>query len=185
MIRINVVGTLSDVQLATIKFAQEHHAKSFSERNPELGRMINCSHPGCTTHRHRATVVHEDLVYATPHYDLDEETGLQKPQEEKRILIAAQTRKGILGAARFAHQRFHPHRHPRTLEVAQLTKELFAVDEEFAESFPNYQPDITQSVREAINIVNTRLRRKVKRARKQTQLSRRINAGLTRPGARP
>lgn len=186
MIRINVLGAVSEAQIAIAKFVNEHRAKSVYERNLELGKMINCGNPGCVLGRHRSSIVHADLVYSTPHYDLDEETGLQKPQDEKRVLIAPQTRNGIVGAARFAKQRFHPHRHPRTLEVKQRAEEMFAEDVEFAESLPNpsFQPDMTPCVRAAIKIVNTRLRSKARRARKQTQLSRRINAGLAVPGSR-
>lgn len=183
MIRINVLGTL---QTDVAQALKDFRARSFSERNPQLGKMINCNHPSCTQHRHRASVKHEDLVYSTPHYDLDEETGLQKSEDEKRILIAPATRNGIVGAARFANQRFRPHRHPRTLEVAQRTDDMFAEDVKFAESlpFPNFQPDITACVRAAIKAVNDRLKLKRKRARLQTQLSRRINAGLAKAGAR-
>ena len=187
MIRINVLGTL---QTDVAQALKDFRARSFSERNPQLGKMINCNHPSCTQHRHRASVKHEDLVYSTPHYDLDEETGLQKSEDEKRILIAPATRNGIVGAARFANQRFRPHRHPRTLEVKQRTNDMFAEDVEFAEqvakSAPElaFQPDITACVRLAIRAVNDRLKLKRKRARLQTQLSRRINAGLAKAGAR-
>lgn len=187
MIRINVLGTL---QTEVAQALKDFRARSFSERNKHLGKMINCNHPSCTQHRHRASVKHEDLVYSTPHYDLDEETGLQKSEDEKRILIAPATRNGIVGAARFAKQRFHPHRHPRTLEAKQCADELFAEDVAFAESVEKdtpllaFQPDITACVRESIKTINDRLILKRKRARMQTQLSRRINRGLATPGAR-
>src|SRR5271170_2354996 len=103
MIRINVLGTL---QTDIARALKDFRARSFSERNMHLGKMINCNHPSCTLRRHRAAVKHADLVYSTPRYELDEETGLQKAEEEKRILIAPQTRNGIVGAARFAKQRF-------------------------------------------------------------------------------
>ncbi len=186
MIRINVLGTPSEVQEAIRGAVLARRARSYADRNPEIGRMINCADPSCVLGRHRDTVIHADLVYSTPHYDLDEETGLQKPEEEKRILIAPATRNGIMGAARFARQRFLSHRHPRTLEVKQRTEEMFAEDVEFADSCPSlsFQPDITACVREAIKIVNNRLRLKRERARAQAKLSRRINWGLAKPGAR-
>lgn len=187
MIKINVRGVLTDTQHATIKFVNEHRAKSYSERNPDVGKMINCSHPGCAhPHRHRVTLKHNDLVYSTPRYELDEAIGLEKAEDDKRILIAPPTRNGIAGAAAFKGKRILIHRHPRTLEVKQLTEAMFAEDVEFSESLPspNFQPDITACVRQAIKIVNNRLRSKAKKARKQAQLSRRINLGLAVPGAR-
>lgn len=187
MIKINVLGTFTDTQLATIKFMKEHRAKSYSERNPDAGKMINCSHPGCAhPHRHRVTLKHNDLVYSTPRYELDEATGLEKAEDDKRILIAPPTRNGIAGAAGFKGRRILPHRHPRTLEVKQLAYDMFAEDVAFNESLPlpDFQPDITACVREAMKIVNNRLRSRAKKARKQAQLSRRINLGLANPGAR-
>jgi hypothetical protein len=187
MIKINVVGELSDLSKAFLQYHKEHFAKSYSERNPEIGKMVNCSHPGCAhPHRHRASLKHDDLVYSTPRYELDEETGLPKAEDEKRILIAPPTRNGIVGAAAFKGKRIRPHLHPRTLEAKQRTDDMFAEDVAFAESLPapNFQPDITQCVREAIKCINNRIRKAAKKARKQAQLSRRINLGLAVPGSR-
>ena len=183
MIRINVVGELSEVAKATLRYHAEHYAKSYSERNPGLGKMTRCGNPGCVLGRHRSAVVHADLTYSTAHYELDAETGLQLPEDEKTILIAPKTRNGLMGAARFKG-RILQHRHPRTLEAKQLADELFDADLEFAESFPNYQPDITHSVREAIRIINTRLQKRARKAQKAADLSRRINRGLANPGLR-
>jgi hypothetical protein len=184
MIRINVVGELSDVARAALKYHAEHRAKSYGDRNPGLGKMVNCGNPGCVLGRHRGAVVHADLTYSTARYELDAETGLQLPEDEKTILIAPKTRNGIIGAAHFKGKRVLHHRHPRTLEAKDVTNELFDADLEFAESFPNYQPDITRSVREAIRIINTRLQKRARKAQKAADLSRRINRGLANPGSR-
>jgi len=103
MIRINLV-TPEQVKLleATAKFYRSQRNRSFSERHPELGKMINCS---VCDRRHRSSIECVP-IYAVGKYD-----------PEKKVLIAPKTRKGVMGAAAFAKKRIRPHRNAMTLQV--------------------------------------------------------------------
>src|SRR6267142_6448767 len=68
----------TDAQKAAAKAIKEIHARSFSGRYPELGKMIKCS---VCNRRHRASVVHEQK-FATGRYDL---------RDPKPLLIAGKT----------------------------------------------------------------------------------------------
>ena len=77
----------------------EIHNRSFAGRHPGLGKMVNCQFCGL---RHRENERKCEQVFTT--------VVNRGPNEqivpERRAL---ETRKGILGAARFAKKRLHPH----------------------------------------------------------------------------
>ena len=150
---------------AVAKFREEHAAKSFSDRHPELGKMINC--PVCLR-RHRSVIKCEQ-VFTTGTHD-------PAPEGEKMLLVAAQTRKGILGAALFAKKRIFQHHSKRLLQLVQLTQILFP------KYFPVQFPDPEKAMKVARGEARAILSRKNKlfnyKVRRQRDISRRINRGL-------
>lgn len=141
---------------AAAKFREEHVAKSYSQRHLELGKMLNCK---VCSRRHRSSIVCE-----------------------QRILVpAAQTRKGIYGAQSFAKKRLCPHHSHKLLQLVQLTQALF----------PKYYPrieDPEKAMKAARGEARITLLRGIRAVRNiQTQMrhrSRQINAGLVGGGIR-
>ena len=78
---------------AIAKLREDIADRSFSGRHPELGKMIKCQICGL---RHRSSIVCKQRF------------ALREDGEP--VGLAAQTRKGVFGAAQFAKKRVHPHR---------------------------------------------------------------------------
>ena len=171
MIQINVLDIekqkLNAAMAAALKAIR---ARSYSGRNPELGKMINC--PICDL-RHRGVIC--TPVYATGRWDL-------APEGEKKLLIASQnTAKGVMGAHTVAKKRLHPHPSKRKLQLVQLTQRLF----------PLHEPYLTDPIEcmkaarnDAYRIIIKGMKMASKLYRGQQKTSRRINAGLVIPGSR-
>ena len=186
MIRINLL-TPEQAKLlaATAKFYQSQRSRPFSERHPELGKMINCV---VCDRRHRSSVKCEPM-YAVGQYD-----------PEKKVLIAPKTRKGIVGAAAFAKKRIRPHRNAITLQVLERANRLFdaavlragkdlppvieRIEYTPPEHMPSWQPDMARYTRQAFQEIREKreVRRRIKR--QQQQVARGINFGLVTPGTR-
>jgi hypothetical protein len=79
------VNTLDPVAKAIAKLREDIADRSFSGRNPQLGKMVKCQ---ICRLRHRSSIVCKENV----------------------IVSTAQTRKGVYGAAAFAKKRVHPHK---------------------------------------------------------------------------
>ncbi len=150
---------------AVAKFREDFVFKSYSERHPEIGKMVNC--PVCLR-RHRGIIKCEQQ-FATGTHD-------PAPEGEKVVLIANQnTRKGVYGAAQFAKKRVRPHHSAALLQLVELTQQLFS----------KYYPRISdpekamQAARgEALQILR-RKRRAFRQVRNNQQYeSRRINRSL-------
>ena len=135
---------------AVAKFREDFMHRSFSDRHPELGKMFNC--PVCSLRHRNSQVCQQNIL--TP---------------------AAQTRKGILGAAAFAKRRLKPHHSHRLLRLVQLTQDLF----------PKYHPgqigDPEKAMKAARGEALQTLRRQYRGFRKDLQhrqnTSRQINRG--------
>jgi hypothetical protein len=153
------------VAAAVAKFREDFSNRGFSARHPELGKMFNC--PICQL-RHRSSQVCQQ-VFTTGTHD-------PAPEGEKKVLVAAQTRKGILGAAMFAKKRLKPHHSHRLLRLVQLTQDLF----------PKYHPDQINDPEKAMKAARGEalqtLRRRYRGFRKdllaRQHTSRQINRGL-------
>lgn len=181
MIRINVQSP--DI-LARNKMiadaANALRARSYTERNPHLGKMINCHVCG---NRHYSSKVCE-LKYAT--HDQD---GIPYNDDESPAIVPNYhpdlgyfLPKAYFGAAAFAKKRILPHRHPVVLEVLNLTNVRQAELE--AQGGSEWVPDITIAVRRAMETVKKRFKAAAHKKRRQQDISRRINHGLEKPGTR-
>lgn len=172
MIRINL---LTDESIAALKLNRAVAAavnairsRSFSGRNPQLGKMINCA---VCDKRHRNSIV------CTPKY------GVGRYDPEKKPLVASdKTARGILGAARFAKVRFHPHHSHKLLQLVQRTQQIFP---QFAPYLTDPEECMKESRKEAARQLKTERDANTKIKRQQQQIARRINFGLARPGSRP
>jgi|ERR1700693_543269 len=168
MIRINLLSKL-DKDVAAARAAIR--ARSFSGRNPALGKMFNCEICG---NRHRSIKICKP-IYATGRYDL-------APEGEKKILIASQkTLKGVIGARAVAKKRFHPHPSKRKLRLVQRTQEIYPTN-------APYFKYAVECMKYSRTLAGRQLRfetgRTKKLARDQQKLSRRINQLSAVPGAR-
>jgi hypothetical protein len=181
MIKINMLDSVDPKQKALqaqiAKFINDRRAKSYTDRNPQLGKMYKCAICG---DRHYSTKI------CTPVYATHDKEGDPYFEDESPVLASQTTRKGVLGAASVAKQRFRPHRHPLTLELLHLTNLFFDLVSLRAEiKGDKNQPDITRCVDKAADIIRFRFHAKRRHAQRQTDVSRRINAGLVQPGTRP
>jgi hypothetical protein len=107
--------------------------RSFSGRNPELGKMVKCQVCG---RRHRASEVHEQK------FAIKNKQGI----DYKRPSPAGQTLKGVLGAATFAKRRLRPPLNWRQNLIVQLVNENLPVDEN-SEFEPEDKTRVTAWVR--------------------------------------
>ena len=134
-------------------FKARFEARSYSERHPEIGKMLKCQI--CLT-RHRSSKVCRQKFAVGTHDPA--------PEGEKRLLVASQTTiKGVWGAAGFNKKRRKPHHSHRMLRLVQLTQDLF----------PKYYPDQIADPAEAMKAARGEaqhvLRRRYVAARKGTK----------------
>lgn len=125
-------------------FKARFEARSYSERHPELGRMLKCQ---ICLQRHRSSKVCSQK-FATRCHD-------PAPEGEKKLLIASQTTiRGVWGAAGFAKKRRKPHHSHWTLRLVQLTQDLF----------PKYYPDQIADPAEAMKAARGEAQHVLRRA---------------------
>jgi hypothetical protein len=127
MIKINVFNQADfDAQVvkrAVDAYFAEREVKSFSERHPELGKMVNC--PVCLE-RHRSARVCVPTYAVVP--DETDEQG-----QPVFYLASQYTRKGVYGAKNFKG-RILKHRNAWGLQVLERATILFRQD---IASFPS------------------------------------------------
>lgn len=147
-------------------------SRSYSERHPELEKMINCS---VCDRRHRSSIVCVPKYYEIEYEMTD---GTTKKVE----MIADQTtRKGINGAAVFAKKRFLPHHNKWDLQLVQLTQQLFPQHSPY---FSNAEDAMKEARKDAQRILKKKRNAQRKFKTAQQKIARMINFGLTTPGTR-
>ena len=154
-------STVSD---AIAKYRKEHAEKSFSQRHPELGKMVNCQF---CSRRHRSSIVCQQVFTTVVNCGPNEKTV------EPRL--APKTRRGVNGAQAFAKKRINPHFSNKRLELVQLTQDLF----------PKYFPRIEEPEKamkaargEAQAILSRKSRARRRVIVKQQDISRKANRSL-------
>jgi hypothetical protein len=77
-----LTGAIDDLnlQIAVEQFEESFHDRSFSARNPELGKMIKCD--GCGL-RHRSSIIHE-RKFATDIHGIPCEPRVAEPKRYRR-----------------------------------------------------------------------------------------------------
>ena len=164
-----------DVKAAVDKALATIAAKPFSQRHPELGKMIKCQVCG---HRHRDSQKCIQ-VFATKWFEEDLETGVVEP-----ILATAvpqdqkPTKRQIAGATAFKAKRLKPRLSPKDLQIVERTRQVFN-QLGFNEDAP---PMIFQTyLKVARNVAEFQLKvehkQKAKKYRRQQDRSRKVNRG--------
>lgn len=160
------------VKKAVAEFEEEYRVKSFSQRNPAFGKMINC--PVCDR-RHR------NAVPCVQRFALDKNefprTGANIPGQHPN-----QTRRGALGVLdNTKGKRILPHHSSRLLQLVQLTQDMFPSEQPF-------WPTPVEAMHRGRTLAGRFLRKRVRLegdARRERQhVSRSINRGLLSPGSR-
>lgn len=189
MIKINVLSpedraanaAFAALNDAIAAFEEERRFKSFSERHPELGKMINCQ--VCSSrHREHERKCEQRFTYTVDgfEYFVDDENGNKVPDYRTAIRPGERpTVKQQIGRAAFAKKRFHPHPSKIKLQFIERTRLVFArlgfdVDSDKATFEKNLQRARVVAAREI------RREREIsdREYRRQADQSRRINAGL-------
>ena len=190
MIKINVLHSMIDPVLrqAATEFEKQRAGKSFSERYPELGKMINCYVCGL---RHRAAKVCTP-VYATSKTEtVEAEDGSIVPAP---MMASQLTRKGVYGAKQFARQRILKHRNRWSLMVLDRATQYYRKEMSFYPSIVVDKEDATdeekksnqefrdkigkQALSRALNILRAARTARRRTLFKITRESRRINRGV-------
>ena len=156
---------IPELAAAVAKFEEQQRLKSFSERHPDLGKMIDCRLCG---RRHRE---------GDP---LAKESRAHGEQKFGDVEIPSRS-------VTFKKQRINPHHNDKVRRFVRLTKKIF--DEDIAPYFHAETPEEQENlVRRAQRRAAHILRKfwiKPRIARKHTQdVSRRVNRGLLPGGSR-
>jgi len=92
--------------------------RSFSGRNPELGKMVNCPIHGF---RHRKNEFKCEQRFKYLHTEEDMETG---EVTDITAVLPGKSRNQVVGAARFKGKRHKPHVSFRMLRYIQIVRDL-------------------------------------------------------------
>jgi hypothetical protein len=101
--------------------------RSFSGRNPHLGKMIKCQ-PCGRRHRENEKKCEQVFTYRVGDYELwrEDEEGNKTPAYRTAIdPNQPPTKKQVVGAAAFAKKRFRPHHSKIKLQFIERTRVVF------------------------------------------------------------
>jgi hypothetical protein len=170
-----------ELQIAVDKALKEIKHRSFSERHPELGKMVNCR--VCSRrHREHERKCEQVFTYRVGDYELyrmDEEKNELVPDYRTAIRPDEKpTMKQYMGAAAYAKKRFHPHLSKVKLLFIERTRKIFeelgfALDDKDG----NFQKNLQRARVLAARQIRRERRISSRRARLEQRVSRRINRG--------
>lgn len=159
------------------------HGRSFSARNPELGKMFKC--PGCGI-RHRGKAC--EIKYKYLHTLEDLETG-EKTDVFATVPLPEQIERGLrqqppktrfpkaqFGAALVKGKRKHPHFSAVKLQFIETTRAVFQGDPDPASD--GYQDRLNKARKKAGRVIRKRSQVASDAIRRTQELSRRINRGF-------
>lgn len=181
MIKINMLSPEKQaLNKAVFEALAEIRSRSYSGRNPSLGKMLNCSICG---NRHREVRMFDGKVYRCElKYAKGSRYDMLPEDQKKPMILEPTTIKQLLGAQRFAKKRKFPHHSKHDLQLVQRTQQLYPQHERFLS-------EPVEIMKEARNQARRELKKERflenKFRRRQTDISRRINLGLEKPGMRP
>jgi hypothetical protein len=162
-------NTPEQVAKAVSEFAESFASRSFSQRHPELGRMLNCA--VCSLRHRSSQICHQrHVVQLVPPDGL---TGL--------------TRFQVMGRAAFAKKRINPHYSKKRQQLLQRTIELYPLHEGMYASTEKYSAELVamhaarREARESLEKMRAE-KRSIRQSAKHR--SRRINRGLIQGNSR-
>jgi hypothetical protein len=187
-----------ELQKAITAATQVIEARSFSERHPELGKMVNC--PVCSTrHRKNERKCEQVFTYRVGDFEIyrmDETTNQLVPDYRTAMRPDEKpTRKQVMGAASFVKKRFHPHPSKVKLQFIERTRKIFLeldfelldkTDQDFKslpldqqkEKSEAFEKNLQRSRVLAGREIRSERELKDRAARRRMDQSRRINRGL-------
>jgi hypothetical protein len=141
MIKINLFNQADFDRLllsrAVNEYLSSREHKSFSERHPELGKMIKCAICGL---RHRSARVCTPVYATHATKTVQAEDGSVVPMP---MLASQHTRKGVLGANAF-RGRILKHRNAWGLQVLDRAQQIYRREMAF---YPNVRTDIADQTK--------------------------------------
>jgi len=155
--------------------------RSFSQRNPHLGKMINC--PVCRSrHREHERKCEQVFTYRIDDYEyfIEDENGNKVPDYRTAVRPGEKpTVKQQVGRAAFAKKRLRPHPSKIKLQFIQRTREVFtrlgfATDSNKA----TFEKDLQRARIVAAREIRRERELSDREYRRRTDQSRRINRGL-------
>jgi hypothetical protein len=161
--------------------------RSFSGRNPELGKMFKCQACGL---RHRGKQCEQVFTYKVKDYEYfrEDENGLLVPDFRTAVRPDEKpTKRQVMGAAAFKKKRYHPHPSKIKLLLIEYTRAAFTAAGFPTERAENELPDdfkaaFEKNLQRARVLAARRIRRerelRDRDVRRHQDQSRRINAGL-------
>lgn len=182
---------------AISKAVGEIQGRSFSGRNPELGKMIKCQVCG---RRHRevqnlythseqdgikkATKFVVRITCAQQFKELHVEEDLATGEKTLIYAMAAQnTKNGIIGSRAFKGKRLKPHLNRKKLLFVERVRQLFG-EGTFDPNSEEYKKALGIARKTAGRQLRKEARQEAKTYRHQQDVSRRINRGFAAPGSR-
>ncbi|SRR6266481_1712147 len=179
MIKINVVGDLQKAINAALFAIQD---RSFSGRNPELGKTVNCRVCG-TRHRLNERKCEQVFTYSVGDYEYfrEDENGEVVPDYRTAVRPDEKpTRKQVNGSAAYAKKRFLPHISGYKNVFVERTRKIF-VELEF--DLNEKDKEVFQKNLQRARVLAARELReerelKSRTVRRRQDRSRRINRGL-------
>lgn len=182
---INIKPPSPELEALVAETLEGIHGRSFSARNPELGKMFRCA--GCNR-RHRGSAC--EIKYKYLHTEEDLETGektdifatVPLPEQIERGLRQQppKTRfpKAIMGAAMVKGRRKRPHFSAVKLQFIEITRKVFQGDPD-PES-EGYQDRLNKARKKASRVIRKKNRVAGNAIRRQQELSRRLNRGFAK-----
>lgn len=165
------------LEKAIADFYEAQKVKSFSQRHPELGKMVNCR--VCNT-RHRSIHV------CSQRFAKNKKTGL--PMEMVVLEgLTGLTKNQIIGRAAFAKKRINPHHSKKLLQLLQRTIEIYPLNEGLWPSTETKSAEqVTMEVSRRQARAELGIVRNAERSDKVSQQhrSRRIDRGLLKGNSR-
>lgn len=108
-----------EVKKLVVKALNSIEDRSFSGRNPQLGKMIKCPVHG---------IRHRDIIKCEPKYAYDYTLEDMETGEKTDVLrvLPQKTRNQVMGAAMFKGKRRKPHMSRRKLQFVEIVRGLLA-----------------------------------------------------------
>jgi hypothetical protein len=180
-IRLEPFKVSSALQAALTDATTAIESRSFSDRHPELGKMVNCR--VCSTrHRVNERKCEQKFTYTIGDYEhfVENEAGELVP-DYRTVPRAGErpTMKQTLGQAAFVKKRFNKHPSKIKLQLIERTRRVFLeLGFDLDETAEVFQKNLQRAKVIAAREIRAERELKDRAARRRADVSRRINRGL-------